>query len=139
VIVQPDLPGLLEGFFQFLNTPPTDGADRRHELERHLDLLSWVSHEIPDDFDQTAPDLDFANDYASLRARFTEVFPELNTTGIADPLDDLTDLVLDLKEIHQRWTVTSPADARFHFHLLFRAHWGLHLRRLQLFLMELDR
>ena len=138
MIVQSDLPGLLEGFFQFLDAPPTDGVDRRRELERHLDLLAWVSHEIPNDFDQAAPDLDFTHDYAGLRGRFTEEFPELNTTEAVDPLDDLTDLVLDLKEIHQRWAVTSPADARFHFHLLFRAHWGLHLRRLQLFLMELD-
>lgn len=138
MIVQLDLSELLEDFFRFLDAPPTDRVDRSHELERHLDLLAWVSHEIPNDFDQAAPDLDFTHDYAGLRTRFTEAFPELRATEATDPLDDLTDLVLDLKKIHQRWVVTSPADARFHFHLLFRAHWGVHLRRLQLFLMELD-
>ncbi len=51
--------------------------------------------------------------------------------GTGDAVDDLTDIVLDLKDARWRWMNTSQLDAIWHLRRSFEAHWGKHLRSLQ--------
>ncbi len=53
---------------------------------------------------------------------------------VGDGIDDLVDIMLDLQQVKWRFENTSESDAFSHYRLLFRSHWGLHARNLQLYL-----
>jgi hypothetical protein len=55
--------------------------------------------------------------------------------GVADAIDDLADVARDLEEVQRRWK-DCPEDALWHFAFLYRAHWGGHLRSLQVYLHD---
>jgi hypothetical protein len=54
------------------------------------------------------------------------------------PIDDILDIARDLTEIIWRYENTSKDDVLWHFEFLFRAHWGRHLRSLQVYLHDLS-
>lgn len=56
--------------------------------------------------------------------------------SIGDAIDDIADIVGDLKEVLWRFENTSVADALWHYEFSFRSHWGRHLRELQLYLHD---
>jgi hypothetical protein len=87
-------------------------------------------------------------DYDVVRRRFAAAFPDLGlydavpelskadgspevTAG--DALDDLADIAVDLQEVLDRAKV-SVHDAVWEFRFGFEAHWGTHLRWLQVYL-----
>ena len=53
--------------------------------------------------------------------------------NVGDAVDDIADIAMDLDDVLCRWT-ESPDDALWHFVHGFNAHWGEHLRALQLYL-----
>jgi hypothetical protein len=81
---------------------------------------------------------------------YTEVgarFPNLGYYASADPatvldekatvgdaIDDLIDIVRELREVSWRYDALGADDAHWHFRLMFESHWGRHLRDLSLYL-----
>lgn len=128
-----------------------DADTRERDLRFALDRLSLASH-----FAQVTPDVDTqssddvpATSDQELRERLGLRFPGLGyysvsldskdlaaeKPGLGDALDDLVDIALDLEQVLRRWEF-SEEDALWHFGFLFGAHWGQHLRALQLHLHE---
>lgn len=46
--------------------------------------------------------------------------------GVGDLHDDLADIWRDVREGLEHWRAGRPGDALFHWHSLFRVHWGAH-------------
>jgi len=122
--------------------PPSD-----EELARALDELAIAYHEAPEgspaDDDREPPNDDFRQPYAGLSKRF----PEHGFYAVADPvepldqkclggyaIEDLADIARDLEEVVWRSEHIGPDDAHWHFKLLYRTHWGRHLRELSHYL-----
>jgi hypothetical protein len=122
------------------------------ELISALDKLAISTHQIEFEFDDTDY-LDNSNfEYSEIRKKVENRFPDLGLynialdvcdrvgdtqIGTADAIDDITDITLDLLTIRWRFENTSKNDALWHYELLFRTHWGRHLRNLQLYLHDL--
>lgn len=53
---------------------------------------------------------------------------------LGDGIDDIVDILLDLKGVLWRFSNTSVDDALWHLNQDYQYHWGLHLRNLQLYL-----
>jgi hypothetical protein len=138
------------GFLSVLEGP-LHPEGREAALRLALDRLALASHFAEDSFDAA----DYAEPpdtaYDVLRAKVTPLFPELgyynvaldtvdkvgdSELGVGDALDDLVDIARELQAVLLRWETTSEADALWHFHQGFKAHWGKHLRSLQLYLHE---
>lgn len=134
----------VRGFLAFLEEHESSSEER---LAEALDRLAMAYHQAPEgapaDDDRDAPERDFKGRYASLAARY----PELGIYAVADPseavnadamcgdaIDDLTDIERDLSEVVWRFENIGADDAHWHFKLLYRSHWGRHLRELALYL-----
>lgn len=76
--------------------------------------------------------------YYNLAADISEKVGEATVT-VGDAIDDLTDIALELYEVHWRWCHTSANDAIWYLNLSYHAHWGMHLRALQLYLFAKER
>lgn len=50
--------------------------------------------------------------------------------------DDISDIVLDLKEVLWYFENTSKDNALWYFENSYKSHWGRHLRELQLYLHD---
>jgi hypothetical protein len=114
-----------------------------------LDELARASHTASGVLDERDyPEMPQKN-CAATRESIGKLFPSLGYYNIAlpvsdsigqsslcvgDAIDDIADITDDLKEVLWRYENTSEADALFHFQRLFRSHWGMHLRCLQLYL-----
>jgi hypothetical protein len=122
--------------------PPSDS-----ELSRALDELAVAFHDCPPgspaEDAPPSPPSDHGELYADIGARFpgygyyalsdpTEVLD--GEPSVGDAIDDLADIVRDLREISWRYDVLGADDAHWHFRLLFQIHWGEHLRSLALYL-----
>lgn len=122
--------------------PPSDET-----LAKALDQLALAYHQAPEgepaDDDRRPPEWDFKARYAALGQRY----PQLGMYAVADPsevineeamcgdaIDDLTDIERDLREVIWRFENIGAEDAHWHFKLLYRSHWGRHLRELALYL-----
>jgi hypothetical protein len=120
--------------------PPSD-----EQLARSLDQLALAYHDCPQgspaDAEPGGPD--FLPKYSEVGARFpdfgyyasadpTTALDEKPTVG--DAIDDLVDIVRDLREVSWRHDVLGADDAHWHFRFLFQIHWGRHLRDLSLYL-----
>lgn len=117
------------------------------ELARSLDELAMVVHDTPEgepaDSDADPPEEDYPAIYAHLSARFPEFgsYPSVDpgdavgalpVTG--DAIDDLADIVQEIEALCWRFDHHGPQDAGWHLHLLYRVHWGRHLRDLSSYL-----
>jgi Domain of unknown function (DUF5063) len=145
---------ILDAVKQFLSLMEGAGSaeEREKALRLALDRLALASHFTEAPFDERDhPDPPRA-DYQVLRERISALFPHYGfynaildvsekvgepQVGIADAIDDLSDIAMDLYEVRARWETTSEEDALFHFRLLFKSHWGQHLRSLQQYLHAL--
>lgn len=138
----------IHAFVQFLKDPPVEAVERGLDLERHLDRLAWVRHEISYSFDDRGypdpPAADYAATRTALEAGFpgfgwyhtvSKVKPDEGEAEIecGDALDDLADIHGDLEEFLWRWDHTSHDDALFHLQTLM-PHWMGHVRGLQRYL-----
>jgi hypothetical protein len=122
--------------------PPSD-----EQLSRALDELVLVYHHCPPG-DPTGPEADPPRDsfripYAVMGAHFpdygyyasadpTKVLDEEPCVG--DAIDDLIEIVRDLREVSWRFDALGPDDAHWHLRFLFRINWGGHLRSLSHYL-----
>ncbi|HOS43067.1 MAG TPA: DUF5063 domain-containing protein [Armatimonadota bacterium] len=61
---------------------------------------------------------------------------ELGEMGVGDAIDDLLDIAKEMYQVQWRWQHTSHDDALWYFHWSYGAHWGEHLRALQLYLYD---
>jgi hypothetical protein len=117
------------------------------ELAKALDHLALAYHQAPEgepaDDDRVAPEWDFKARYAALGQRY----PQLGMYAVSDPsevihkeamcgdaIDDLADIERDLREVVWRFENIGAEDAHWHFKMLYRSHWGRHLRELALYL-----
>lgn len=118
--------------------PPSDA-----ELSRALDALAMAYHDCPpgalSEDDPERPDRDYQALYQSLGARFPDygfysvVDPftvPAEESGLMDAVDDLADIVLELREILWRRDRFGDDDAHCHFRLNFEIHIGGHVRSL---------
>src|SRR5262245_6898479 len=133
------------GFLEIAEGENGAAADE-HTLVLALDRLAFVAHvsELPEPVTEVeAP----SGDYTELGARLTARFPSFGFYRAAslelegewtagDAIDDLADIVLDLREVLWKLEHAAEADALWDFHFGFRTHWGNHLRALQWYLHE---
>lgn len=124
-------------------------AQNESELARLLDKLASEVHGVEFAFDEQdhpeSPDWP----YKERRKLAVKRFPGYGfynvaspisisvgegEVGVGDAIDDIADIAGDLAQVEWRCENTSPEDALWHFEFLYRAHWGQHLRELQLYL-----
>ena len=141
---------IIREFLRFVDTAPSDPAERDQRLQMHLDTLAHCQHFVEFTFDgrehPDPPDLS-----SGLRDHLVRLFPDFgcyNTPegvtidvgespcAVGDAIDDLHDIVSELREVEWRWSNTSPADALFHFEFTYGSHWQHHLRWLQVYIIE---
>ena len=119
------------------------------ELLEELDLLLVHANVSDITYDETVyPDAP-EKDYGKLREIISKNFPKLGfyctaegepqeidkaEVLVGDAIDDLTDIVGDLKEVQWYFRNTSANNALWHLKQSFMSHWGLHARELQLHL-----
>ena len=118
-------------------------------LELLLDRLALVRHDIPTRslegdcadapdwrYDERRRLVDRAFPMLGLYASVAEAvnLGDQSEFSTCDAADDLADIVGDLAEVAWRWSNTSEDDARWYFRWSYDAHWGAHLRSLQLYL-----
>lgn len=60
-------------------------------------------------------------------------------TNVGDAIDDILDIAKDLYETKWCWENNSPEDGLWFFKNNFQFHWNEHLRRLQIYLLNLER
>ena len=53
---------------------------------------------------------------------------------VGDAIDDICDILKDMRDIAWRWENNSEEDALWHFNFGYSSHWGEHLRCLQLYI-----
>jgi hypothetical protein len=157
VPLHPDIPGdgfgaeVIEAAAALLALPDAPGTivERKEALRVVLDRLAIVYDSVRGaPFDEAESPEPQRIGYDVVRKRFAAAFPDLGlydavtelskavsspevTAG--DALDDLADIAVDLQEVLDRAKV-SIDDAVWEFRFGFDAHWGTHLRWLQLYL-----
>lgn len=139
----------IEAFVELVESITVTPDNKLAQLPGALDSLAIAVREMTFEFDETDyPDAP-AQDYQATYDMVGRHFPTLGyynspisiTTeigeskmGVGDAIDDIVDILLDLKGVLWRLKNTSVNDALWEMNLLYRSHFGLHLRSLQLYL-----
>ncbi len=143
-------PAFADVLSSFVQLVTTDDPPSLLHLARALDALSMLVHDTPagklSDLDVDPPGRDY-DDYKALYDSLTPRFPELGNYLVAEPvgelpaeptygdaIDDLADIVADLRDVIWRCENVGLDEAHWYFHFHFEAHWGRHLRELSLYL-----
>ncbi|MBM4778702.1 MAG: DUF5063 domain-containing protein [Archangiaceae bacterium] len=131
----------------FEESAPDDELELR--LVRAVDRLVVAVHDVRFEFDvaEYADAPRFA--YGAARALVTSRFPEFGSYSVpasmrptntevmlGDAVDDLADLIIELRAVEWCFAHASEADALWHLENGFRTHWAAHVRWLQVFLLE---
>ena len=147
-----NIKAVIENYLTILTPSKGEESDKIQKLILSLDELALISHKVDYTFDKKDYPEPPKKDYKAARESIAKLFPSLGYYNIAldisdnierssmsvgDAINDIVDIAGDLKEVLWRYENTSEADALFHFQLLFRSHWGMHLRSLQLYLHDL--
>jgi len=122
-----------------------------NQLIIRLDKLALLASHVEYQFDDADYPESPGNDYTEVREKIKIRFPALghyntaaevsvkignSTLLIGDAIDDLVDILCDLKEVLWCFNNTSDNNALWHFEFGYRSHWGRHLRELQLYLHD---
>lgn len=125
--------------------------ERETKLQFALDQLALAYHSSDFVIDEAeypdAPDTKFEDLYKLVGSNFPnlgyyntalDVSTEIAQTslGVADAIDDICDIAIELKRVLWCWENTSINDALWHFRESYDSHWGCHLRDLQLYLLK---
>ena len=123
--------------------------DRLARLPGVLDSLAVAVRDITYEFDERDYPDDPGEDYQATYQVVGRRFPTLgyynvpvsitqdigeSKMGVGDGIDDIVDILLDLKGVLWRFKNTSVDDALWELKQSFQGHWGWHLRELHLYL-----
>lgn len=113
------------------------------QLSIALDTLAQAYNEAEDgsfsESDDKPPARKHSTSCNQLRLRFPYLgyyelaWPDRGVVT-SDAIGDLADILGDLREVMWRFEYLGANDALWHFKFLFKTHWGLHLRNLNLHL-----
>ena len=141
-----DLIDEVTSFLGLISAASGSAPDPYTALSAALDRLALAYHAAPEcapSSDEEEPPADCVETRRSIQCKFPHLglYPWIHpldavdgTLGMGDALDDLTDIVLDLRNVAWRWENTSPADATWYFKLSYSTHWGRHLANLRSYL-----
>src|SRR6267154_1499424 len=139
----------IEAYVEVVGSLTLTAEDRLARLPTVLDLLAVAVHDVSYEFDEADYPDDPREDYQAIYKVVAQHFPTLgyyNVTGsvtkeigeskvlVGDGIDDIVDILLDLKGVLWRLDNTSVDDALWHLNHDYQSHWGWHLRNLQLYL-----
>jgi len=128
---------------------PDKNDDVIETLIHSLDKLTFQVHEAEFAFDENEYDDAPEINYGELRTVVEKKFPKLGyyhtsdfeeptekngEVSLGDAIDDIVDIVADLKDVKWYFENTSKNNAIWHFVTGFRSHWGGHVRELQTYL-----
>lgn len=132
---------------RFEQSNPDDELELR--LVQSLDRLAAAVHDVRYEFDGAeypdAPSFGYGAARALALSRFPDfgpysvpasMLPGTTELILGDAVDDLADLIIELRAVEWRFVHTSEADALWHLENGFRMHWVAHVRWLQVFLLE---
>jgi hypothetical protein len=142
----------IEAYVDVVESPALTPEERLVRLPAALDELAVAVRGINFEFDETDYADDPSEDFQAIYKVVGRRFPTLgyyNVAGsitkeigeskvlIADGIDDIVDILLDLKGVLWRLDNTSVDDALWHLNHDYQSHWGRHLWDLQLYLYAL--
>ena len=127
-------------------------ADSEREFMSLLDRLAWQISETPSTDPPIGEEVP-ENDYAAIRKAAEKTFPNWGYYNVADEItqnigrceihvgdaiDDVTDIVNDLKMIY--WSYVNESEEMAVWHLLdsYKYHWREHMRSLQFYVHCLE-
>lgn len=126
-----DIRQTLESFLSLFEAEqPQDPHEAK--LRLCLDQLALAQHFVADVEPKMEEPPPPRPDESEQMERFCSLYPELSP----DALLHLVEVVGDLEDVLWRWDRYGAPDGLWHFRFLFEAHWGEHLRALQLWLHE---
>src|SRR5687767_7811299 len=118
----------VRAYLALLREPPSTAREALRVLAQVLDRLSSAYHETTPAFVEDMADPPELATYDDLRAAAGRAFPDFGfyavvrthegldaKPGLADAIDDVTDIARDLIEVEWRWINNSPADAMWQF------------------------
>ncbi len=138
-------------FVRLIEEGAGNAAENERLLINVLDELALAAGTLEEIFDESVdgepPRKEYKIDRQLVESRFPE-FGHYNMVlnvidkvgrpefGTGDAIDDIADIYGEMKEVLWRWEHNSPDDALWWYKYFYRCHWGLHLRHLQLYLLE---
>ena len=137
-------------FLEAVTGVPLLEQERLPTLAEALDRLALAYHHIPEGAPGSDADPPRESD-AALREEISRRFPELGLYAsvppeepsgaaldcapeVGDAVDDLTDVVGEMRAIVWRCKNVDEEDAAWHFRFGYRTHWGRHLHDLRRYL-----
>ena len=142
----------IDAYIDVVESTTLSADDRLARLPGVLDSLAVAVREITYEFDEADYAEKPADNYQATDQVVGGHFPTLgyyNVPGsitkelgeskvlLGDGIDDIVDILLDLKGVLWRFDNTSLDDALWHLNHDYQSHWGRHLRDLQLYLYVL--
>ena len=139
----------IEAYVEVVEALTLTAEDRLARLPAALDALAVAVRDINFEFDEADYPDDPREDYQAIYNVVARRFPTLGYYNVAgsvtkelgetkvllgDGIDDIVDILLDLKGALWRLDNTSVDDALWHLNHDYQSHWGRHLRELQLYL-----
>ncbi|WP_177764412.1 DUF5063 domain-containing protein [Flavobacterium sp. I3-2] len=127
--------------------------DKTKNLERNLVKIYDLYFENEFEFDETEYPEFNKKDFSNIRENIASNFPKFGyykiatliteienevENLIADSIDDLNDIILDLQEVKWRTENTSVNDAKWFFNLIFESHTKNHIINLLNYLRETE-
>jgi Domain of unknown function (DUF5063) len=139
----------IEAYVDVVESTALAPEERLARLPGALDSLAVTVRDISYVIDETdypeVPTKDYQATYQVVGRHFP-VLGYYNVAGsitqeigksevlVGDAIDDIVDILLELKGVLWRFDNTSVDDALWDLNQSFQSHWGLHLRNLQLYL-----
>jgi hypothetical protein len=143
---------MIDAIHRFLAVASADGPPDYLALTRVLDELLAAYHAVPEGAqaksDAEPPEEDWKVTYQAVAKRFKAfgLYPWADLTDLSagplvgDAVDDLADLISEMRRVAWRWEHLGESDARFYLRQMY-FHWGEHLIELRAFMRahDLDR